>query len=193
MTQFISRPKVALPLAVFLGFLILVIALDGQAQDSSSQTSGSLSIQPMMASYIERERGNIFSFACTLVNDGDKDITVVTEHLDFSNNGVDKKTNSLRCVLLFEDNPSAANGHPLVPSIYKHAPVTLRPGEATIVHYVQDFSRRINGKKSMNPDQLEADTVTISYKIVEKWGKRFDLWYGEQTAEPVKFNKNLGK
>lgn len=192
MTQFISRPKVTVPLVVFLGFLIFVITLDGQAKDSSPTTNRSLRIQPIKASYIERERGNVFSFGCHLVNDGDSDITVVTEHLNFSSRGVDKKTNSLQCVLLFEDNPAVTSqGNPLIPSIYKHAPVTLRPGEAALVHYVQDFSRRVTGRKSMGPDRLEAETVTISYKVVEKWGKRFDIWYGEQTAEPVKFNKIL--
>ena len=192
MTQFISRPKVIVPLVGFLGFLVFVITPDGQAKDSFPQANRSLSIQPIKASYIERERGNVFSLACHLVNNGDSDITVVTEHLNFSNQGVDRGTNSLRCVLLFEDNPAATSqGNPLVPSLYKHAPVTLHPGEAALVHYFQDFSRRVSGKKAMDPDDLKAETVTISYKVVKKWGKRFDIWHGEQTAQPVKFNKIL--
>jgi len=192
MTQLISRPKVTVPLVGILGLLILAFTLDGQAKDASPQAGQSLRVVPIKASYIERERGNVFSLACTLINDGDSDVTVVTENLNFSNQGVDETTNSLRCIIMVDDIPtSTAQGNPIIPSLYKRAPVTLHPGEATLVHYVQDFSRRITGRKSMNPAHLKADTVTMSYKVVEKWGKRFNIWSGQQTAEPFKFDKIL--
>lgn len=191
MTSFIFKSKAIVSFVGLLALVLCAITLVSQAKEPSAQAGRSLRIEPIQANYIERERGNVFSFACLLINNGDSDITVVTEHLNLSGPYMDKQTNSLRCTLLFEDNPATANVHPLVPSIYTHAPVLLHPGEATTVHYVQDFSKRITGPQSMDSDNLKAETVTITYKVCEKWGKRFDLWYGEQTAEPVKFNKAL--
>lgn len=182
MTQSLSRPKLTVALAGVVCFLILAVSFDNQAKDPSPPATGVLKVLMIKASYVERERGNVFSIACALVNDGDSDLTVVTEHLNLGGPSLDKKANTLRCALLFDDSMTFQE-KPVVPSLYRHAPVTLRPGEATIVHYARDFSGLIGGGRSMDPDDLEAETVTLSYSIAERWGKRFDLWHGEQKGD----------
>ena len=97
-----------------------------------------------------------------IVNSGKEEVTVVTEHLDCGFLGIEKDSNSLRCVLSFDAEIKYKNEYLTVPSIYKYAPVTLKRGEVAIVNYYRDYSTVLNAK-GMGEKNLEADNIVITY------------------------------
>lgn len=115
-------------------------------------------------------------------------MTVVTENLDCGFIGNDNDPNLLRCVLSFDAEIKYKNKYLTVPSIYKYAPVTLKPGEATIVNYYQDYSKML-GSKGISATLLKADDIAISYKVSSLWAKRFGLWHGQLQSSPIIFKK----
>jgi hypothetical protein len=68
-------------------------------------------------------------------------------------------------------------GYNIVESLYKFAPVTLKPKEATPVnHLVKRTLKDIN----------ENTDFIVRYEIREKFGKRFNVWYGAVESGPIK-------
>jgi hypothetical protein len=167
--------------------LILVATITILSYATDSPTS-SLSIEPVYALYKQRDTGDFFHIVLAIVNSGKEEVTVVTEHLDCGFLGIDKDTNSLRCVLSFDAEIKYKNEHLIVPSIYKYSPVTLKPGEVAMVNYYQDYSKILNAK-GMSEQNLEADNVLITYKVSPFWANRFGLWHGELRSSPMEFRK----
>jgi len=188
MDTLISSKKKSLLIGIAL---VLVPAITILSFAASSPTD-SLTIEPVKAFYMQRGTGDLFQIVFVIVNSGKEEVTVLTEHLDRGFFGVDKDTNSLRCVLSFDREVKYKKEHRIVPSIYKHAPVTLKPGEATTVIYYEDYSKASN-KKSMSVKNLEADNIIITYKISPFWAKRFNLWQGELQSSPIEFKKIDGQ
>jgi len=176
--------KKRLLIAVAL-IVVTTITILSYATDSSNN---SLSIEPISATYRYRDTGDFFKIVFAIVNSGDAEVTVITEHLDCSFIGNDRDPNLLRCVLSFDAEIKYKKKHLIVPSIYKYAPVTLRPGEATMVIYYQDYSKSLNSK-GMSETSLKADNIAVSYKVSSFWAKRFGLWHGELRSSPIIFRK----
>ncbi len=67
-------------------------------------------------------------------------------------------------------------GHHIIQSLHKFAPVTLRPDEGT----------RLNGyiKTKFNIDKNT--DIIIRYRIPEEFGKRFNAWHGSVETGPIK-------
>jgi hypothetical protein len=167
--------------------LILVVTITVLSYAKGSPTS-SLSIEPVYAIYKQRDTGDFFKIVLAIVNSGKEEVTVVTEHLDCGFLGIDKDSNSLRCVLSFDAEIKYKNEYLTVPSIYKYAPVTLKQGEVAIVNCYQDYSKALNAK-SMSEKNIEADNIVITYKVSPFWAKRFSLWHGELQSSPIEFRK----
>ena len=125
--------------------LILIATITILSYAKASPTN-SLSIEPVKALYRQRDTGDFFKIVFAIVNSGKEEVTVVTEHLDCGFLGIDKDSNSLRCVLSFDAEIKYKNEYLTVPSIYKYAPVTLKQGEVAIVNYNQDYSKALNAK-----------------------------------------------
>ena len=165
--------------------LIATITILSYAKDSPN--SG-LSIEPVTALYRQKDTGDSFQIVFAIVNSGKETVTVVTENLDCGFHGIDKDNNSLRCILSFDAEIKYKSEYLIVPSIYKYAPVTLKPGEVAIVNYNRDYSKSLN-RKGMNDKNLEADNIVVAYRISEFWAKRFNLWHGELRSSPIEFKK----
>jgi hypothetical protein len=168
--------------------LISAAAILSFAADSSPK---GLSIEPVKAIYMQRDGGDYFQIGFTIINYGKEEVTIVTEHLDRSFRGIDKETNSLRCVLSFDREIFYKKEHRVIPSIYKYAPVTLKPGEAASVNYFEDYSNYVN-HRGMSEKNLKADNIVISYEISPFWAERFNLWQGQLLSSPIEFRK-IGK
>ena len=112
---------------------------------------------------------------CILLNTGSNNITILTDHLN-----TDFLKDSNKYVIGMNNITVQYQGYNIVESLYKYAPVTLKPKEGTFVnHIVKRTSKRIN-----------KDTIFIvRYEIREEFGKRFNLWHGAVESGPIKPKK----
>ncbi len=107
-----------------------------------------------------------------LLNTGSDHITVLTDGLDTE---FLKDSNTL--VISKGSMTVKYPGYNIVESLYKFAPVTLKPKEGTFVnHLVKRTFKAINN----NTDFM------VKYEIREKFGKRFNVWYGAVESGPIK-------
>ena len=109
------------------------------------------------------------------MNTSSDNITVLTDHLS-----TDFLKDSKKYVIVVDSMTEQYQGYNIVESIYKFAPVTLKPKEGTFInHIVKRTTKRIN-----------KDTIFIvRYEIREEFGKRFDLWHGAIESGPIKPKK----
>jgi hypothetical protein len=173
---------------LLIGMGLILVATVTILSYAKGSPTGSLSIEPVKALYRQRDTGDFFKIVLAIVNSGKEEVTVVTEHLECGFLGIDKDTNSLRCVPSFDAEIKYKNEYLTVPSIYKYAPVTLKPGEVAIVNYYQDYSKALNAK-GMSEKSLQADNIVITYRVSPFWAKRFNLWHGELRSSPIEFKK----
>jgi len=179
---------------IFIGITLVSVAtifisIRSFASDSPTEA---LLLKPTIAVYRQRDTGDYLKIVFAVVNSGKEEVTIVTEHLDSGFFGIDKDTNSLRCILSFDSEIKYEKEHRIVPSIYKYAPVTLKPGEAAMVNYYRDYSKTSN-RKGIRENNLEADNIIITYKISSFWAERFNLWQGEIQSSPIEFKKTAIK
>jgi hypothetical protein len=173
---------------LLVGMGLILVATIAILSYAKGSPTGSLSIEPVKALYRQRDTGDFFKIVFAIVNSGKEEVTVVTEHLDCGFLGIDKDSNSLRCVLSFDAEIKYKNEYLIVPSIYKYAPITLKSGEAALVNYYSDYSKVLNAK-GIGEKNLEADNIVITYKVSPFWAKRFNLWHGELQSSPIEFRK----
>ena len=104
-----------------------------------------------------------------LLNTSNANITVLTERL---NTQFLKDSN--KYIIGAGSMTARYQGYNIVESLYKFAPVTLKPKEATLVNHLVK-----------SPFDTNADLI-VKYEIREKFGKRFKVWYGSAESGPIK-------
>ncbi len=115
---------------------------------------------------------NILLIRIVLLNTSSDNITVLTDHL---NTQFLKDSN--KYVIGVGSMTAKYQGYNIIESLYKFAPVTLKPNEGTFVnHLVKETFQDIN----KNTDFI------VKYEIREKFGKRFNVWYGAVESGPIK-------
>lgn len=73
----------------------------------------------------------------------------------------------------------------LVPSVYRFEPVTLRPGEGTVI--TVDHPLRPRWREAGKPvDGKEGLYISVGYTVVPSLAERFNLWQGTLVSEPVR-------
>lgn len=109
-----------------------------------------------------------------LVNTNAHELTVLTKNLNWATSGESGDK------LVFEAGYGGAvkyEGHPIIPSLYDFAPVTLRPNEQALIR--QEITNGLDalGKRTGTP-------LVVRYRVAPEWGKRFAVWNGsvETTA-----------
>jgi hypothetical protein len=100
----------------------------------------------------------------TLINTGKEPVTVITQHLDRSSSDSD--------ITLGLNGTATLDGHLLIPSLSTLAPVTLRPGEATVL-----------STDSVDLSDYKGGKLTIDYEVTKPWGERLAIWAGKVSAE----------
>jgi hypothetical protein len=107
-----------------------------------------------------------------LLNTGSDNITVLTDRLD-----TEFLKDSNTYIISKGSMTAKYPGYNIIESLYKFAPVTLKPKEGTFVnHLVKRTFKAINN----NTDFM------VKYEIREKFGKRFNVWYGAVESGPIK-------
>ena len=76
-------------------------------------------------------------------------------------------------------------GHDILQSLYTFAPVTLKPGEG--VSILLNHKIMHDSDSDVDLFNIDKDTdVIIRYTVSEKFGKRFNTWYGSISTDPIK-------
>ncbi len=163
--------------AVFLltGFFSTTY-LSNPAYSEETINSG-LSIASVRAGYSSND--NTLRIIFLLLNTGKNNITVLTENLGIGLNRftpvTQKPKNEYLCQI---DTGMKMNyqGYDIIQSLYKFAPVTLRPNEGAHLN--------IRIKTKFNIDKNT--DIIIRYRITEEFGKRFNIWHGSVETGPIK-------
>ncbi len=115
----------------------------------------------------------ILQIKIVLVNKGSDNITVLTDRLDTE---FLKDTNTY--VVSKGSMTVRYPGYNIIESLYKFSPVTLKPKEGTFVNHLvkTTFKKDINNNTEL----------MVKYEIREKFGKRFNVWYGAVESGPIK-------
>lgn len=108
-----------------------------------------------------------------LINQSQKPLTVLTENL---NNQLFRADPARQKCVFGMDTIMEYEGHPLIPSYYKRAPVELRPGEAALFWDTVTYPSL----------EIHEDTeFRVGYRIPQDLGERFDIWHGEIESDPI--------
>lgn len=104
-----------------------------------------------------------------LINEGSNNVTVLTKELGPS---LGSDASGFAADFSFTGEQHM-DGRVMIPSLYPRDPVTLRPGEATML-----FTRTGNMAKAYVELLKKSDKIRVGYDVSDKWGKQFDIWHG---------------
>ena len=109
-----------------------------------------------------------------LVNTNAHELTVLTKNLNWVTSGESGDK------LVFEAGYGGAvkyEGHPIIPSLYDFAPVTLRPNEQALIRQEITNGLEVLEKRNDRP-------LVVKYSVSPEWGKRFAVWSGSIATAP---------
>jgi hypothetical protein len=142
------------------------------AAEDTADTAGGLRV---VAEHFSREvkepSGQVqtrHGLAIYLINDGMEPIQVLTDSLSRSADAV----NGIFEVQVGYTGEVRKDGHLLVPSLSKLAPVLLHPGDAAIV----DTSK-------LDLSKYQGGDIRVTYRVLPSWGSRWSVWSGSATAK----------
>jgi hypothetical protein len=158
---------VAFVFLIFLGARV-------HGDDASSTTSLKVDAE-LLTLHVQDEAGQpkiIRKLSVTLINTGQTPITVVTDHLD-SQSSVD--SDGVTKITVGMNGKVTKDGHLIVPSLSKLAPVTLQPGEAAF----------LSEDPLTNVHDYKDGKLSVEYSVSDFWGKRLSIWSGSVGADAV--------
>ncbi len=106
-----------------------------------------------------------------LINSSDHEITVLTKNLSLD---LEEGAKELKIGLGYGEDATTHDGHPIVPSLYELAPVTLKPNEEAF------FSKEMSNV-TLTPESK----CIVRYSITEPWAKRWNLWSGSAESKAI--------
>ena len=137
---------------------------------SEEQVDSGLSLADVKSVYSISDK--ILQIKIVLVNTGSDNITVLTGGL---NTQYLKDSNEY--VLGKGSMTAKYKGYTIIESLYKFAPVTLKPKEGTFVNHLV--------KKTFKDINISTE-FKVKYEIREKFGKRFNVWSGAVESGLIK-------
>ncbi len=105
-----------------------------------------------------------------LINVGNQPITVVTDRLDQDSSD----DNGTLAITVGLNGTAKKDGHLIVPSLSKLAPVTLQPGEAASIN-----------TDAIDLSDFDSGKLTMEYRVSDFWGKRLSIWAGSAKSETL--------
>lgn len=140
-------------------------ATRSQAATEDQEPAAALTVDAH-AVLVEQEGKKMLRVRAVLINEGTEDVTVITRNVPF---GLARDARGI--VVDFAYNyRQTMGGRLLIPSLYPLAPVTLRPGEATML------SDTISGRTVQTMEGGEV--IRVRYQVSEEWGERLGIWHG---------------
>ena len=152
---------------LFIGFFIMNFR---NFVYSEEPVDSGLSLAHVQSVYSTRDK--ILQIKIVLLNTGSDSITVLTDRLD-----TEFLKDSNTYVISKGSMTAKYQGYNIIESLYKFAPVTLKPKEGTFVNHLV--------KKTFKDINKNTDFI-VKYEIREKFGKRFNVWYGAIESGPIK-------
>jgi len=152
-------------------FVLVICAVLGQLAAESRQSESTDLIIEARALLVEHEDQQLLRVHAVLVNQGSEAVTVITRNVPMA-----VARDAVGVVVDFAyKQQQTMDGRPITPSLYPLAPVTLRPGEATML-FDSSNSRIIQ-------EMTAGETIRVRYQVSEKWGNRWNLWHGLTSAK----------
>jgi len=163
-------------LSLQTAFVILTcLSSIGSAFGQTNSTE--LTVNATAALLVQTNKPELF-LQIHLINSSDHEIVVLTKNLNW--NFETKHEKSWGCTVSYSNPLVTHEGHPVIPSLYELAPVTLQPNEeAFITRLVENDFNQITS--------LTGDTeILVNYAVSTNWGNRFRVWSGSATSKPFK-------
>ncbi len=170
-----KTPQLKTSIVHFAGLLLAAVVVFTNA--ALAETSGTTAIRPgatidglrmeARARLVDGKEGKLLVIHAILINEGSQDLTVLTKELGPS---MSRDAKGLTIGFDFTGRQKL-NGRLMIPSLYPHEPVTLRPGEATML------LARLSSKSKVEPLK-DGEVIRVGYFVWDGWGERFDLWHG---------------
>ncbi len=164
----IDMRKTGIIVLLFTGLSIMIFS---NIVYSEELVDSGLSLANVQSVYSTGDK--ILQIKIVLVNKGSDNITVLTDLLDTE---FSKDTNTY--VISKGSMTAIYPGYNIIESLYKFAPVTLKPKEGTFVNHLV--------KNTFKKDINKNTEFMVKYEIREKFGKRFNVWYGAVESGPIK-------
>jgi hypothetical protein len=163
----IDMRKIGIIMLLFIGLSLMNFS---NLVYSEELVDSGLSLANDQSVYSTRDK--ILQIKIVLLNTGSDSITVLTDRLD-----TEFLKDSNTYVISKGSMTAKYQGYNIIESLYKFAPVTLKPKEGTFVNHLV--------KKTFKDINKNTDFI-VKYEIREKFGKRFNVWYGAVESGPIK-------
>ncbi len=157
---------------IIIVFLVIGLSITSFNDYVCSEESSDSGLSLANAQSVYSTSDKILQIKIVLLNTGSNDITVLTNLLD-TEFWKDSTTYVISKGSMTVNYP----GYNIIESLYKFAPVTLKPKEGTFVNHLV---------KRTFSDINESTNFMVRYEIREKFGKRFNVWYGAVESGPIK-------
>jgi hypothetical protein len=156
--------------------VLFVLTLGGRAHGDDTPSPQSIKVgAELLTLHVQDEAGHpktIQKLRVTLINIGNQPVTVVTDHLDQQSETKDDGSTKLTIGM---NGKVTKDGHLVVPSLTRLAPVTLQPGEAAM----------LEEDPLGNMHDYKGGRLTVEYSVSDFWGKRLSIWSGSASADAV--------
>lgn len=164
----IDMRKIGIIMLLFIGLSLMNFS---NLVYSEELVDSGLSLANVQSVYSTEDK--ILQIKIVLVNNGSNNITVLTDRLDTE---FSKESNTY--VISKGSMTAIYPGYNIIESLYKFAPVTLKPKEGTFVSHLV--------KNTFKKDINKNTGFMVKYEIREEFGKRFNVWYGTAESGPIK-------
>jgi hypothetical protein len=136
--------------------------------------TNSLTLRLEVLSFSTKEGKKITKHIVSLINTGEKEVTVLTERLEQFREKSSDKPGTLEIAFGLVTTVTDKDGRNIIPSLASHAPVTLRKNEVAVLK-LDDATSPFGGPFGRLPDQGQ---LIVTYRIGKEWGTRLGIWHG---------------
>ncbi len=163
----------------FMIFVAAVSLLFTNGDSILAQNAGALKLRFEVLSFSTKECKKITKQVVSLINTGEKEVTVLTERLEQFREKSSDKPGTLEIAFGLVTAVTDKDGRNIIPSLASHAPVTLRKNEVAVLR-LDDATSPFGGPFGRLPDQGE---LIVTYRIGKEWGERLGIWHGAVSSE----------
>ena len=158
---------------IIIVFLIIGLSITSFSDFVYSEEPIASGLSLSDANILYHTNSKTLQIRIVLLNTGSDHITVLTDGLDTE---FLKDSNIL--VISKGSMTAIYPGYNIIESLYKFAPVRLKPKEGTFVNHIV--------KNTFKKDINKNTEFMVKYEIRKKFGKRFNVWYGAVESGPIK-------
>lgn len=157
----------------------MTLPTQASAQPNFPDSSGGLNVSAEAFVYSVSNDSPKLRVIIHLLNTTNRDLTVLTKDEASSHFNLSSDKTKFRFWASF-DTGLKWDGHPVVPSLYKFEPVTLRPNEVALCA----FDVEQNGSAKTLQGLTKDSPIVIWYSISQDFADRYGCWSGDIATKP---------